>query len=641
MHPGRQAAGKPTGKAQTAIMGYLGKSTGPAVVTDMSAHPSFRGIHFAQIESAVAALVKKGLVKSLGSDGDSIQKVARGRYLAIRELPDVIQRALGEVSYRRRDIEVKPATSYQMAGSSGAGKKSFVIAVNMASGQYKVEWGSWGGANAFSPTNPVDLDTKSRPIPANGAVISGTTGGNQPTWAYIQVPPGNMQALLPEEDADMDLTDGEKAALYAIGHYKSFYRKEQFQQWGLGPYGPRNPHVTKLLALGLAKTRGQGLMITTKGRNVDLREPSYNFKVAFKTVHPTYEAARALYDEIPMTIARTVRTVGKPNSLTHLEMDLPWGALLAVYPDTSGGKFGFFVGGEKVIDTDIKDPKYAARMLVSILRRGPKKRGAAEIRQAGILQDARRFFLDPDPDPGTIAGMSEYAVKIFRPYFSQQGWGRKEQEQLLLEELTRIRQAGLKADSDGFEGYIRLSRAGSPFRLNRKVKAAIFLHLATHRLTRPTLTRSARDMSVDRQAFERAAAGFLRWLQNKMDREDEDPAGTPQMSYMKGRRYWRIVKERQLPNGQSAFGFLDTTNGDILKAESWRKPAMHARGNVLDESTWARAVPDIHGMTGLQRGRRAQALDTLAKRARTEPAVRAKLVPLLRKARTAAQAQKD
>lgn len=64
------------------------------------------------------------------------------------------------------------------------------------------------------------------------------------------------------------------------------------------------------------------------------------------------------------------------------------------------------------------------------------------------------------------------------------------------------------------------------------------------------------------------------------------------LSVMKGRRYAKIVATRRGDNstGRSVYCFVDLTNGDILKAETWKAPAKHARGNVLDESTFATAI---------------------------------------------------
>ena len=50
-----------------------------------------------------------------------------------------------------------------------------------------------------------------------------------------------------------------------------------------------------------------------------------------------------------------------------------------------------------------------------------------------------------------------------------------------------------------------------------------------------------------------------------------------------GRRYVKIVTTTDAGNGQtSVWAFVDTTNGDVLKPDGWRKPAKHARGNLFD-----------------------------------------------------------
>ena len=49
-----------------------------------------------------------------------------------------------------------------------------------------------------------------------------------------------------------------------------------------------------------------------------------------------------------------------------------------------------------------------------------------------------------------------------------------------------------------------------------------------------------------------------------------------------GRKYAKIVTgNTRGGRGMSVFCFVDRTNGDILKAASWKAPAKHARGNVL------------------------------------------------------------
>jgi len=57
------------------------------------------------------------------------------------------------------------------------------------------------------------------------------------------------------------------------------------------------------------------------------------------------------------------------------------------------------------------------------------------------------------------------------------------------------------------------------------------------------------------------------------------------LGIMPGKRYFRIVKktEGQDKTG-SAWAFVDSTNGDVLKPAGWKRPAKHARGNIFDMS---------------------------------------------------------
>ncbi len=55
------------------------------------------------------------------------------------------------------------------------------------------------------------------------------------------------------------------------------------------------------------------------------------------------------------------------------------------------------------------------------------------------------------------------------------------------------------------------------------------------------------------------------------------------LTISKGRRYDKIVSTDDQPmGGQRVWGFIDKNNGNILKAESWRKPAKHSRGNIYE-----------------------------------------------------------
>lgn len=51
------------------------------------------------------------------------------------------------------------------------------------------------------------------------------------------------------------------------------------------------------------------------------------------------------------------------------------------------------------------------------------------------------------------------------------------------------------------------------------------------------------------------------------------------ISYDVGKRYIRIVSTN---TGRYVYGFIDTTNGDLLKSAGWKAPAKNfARGNII------------------------------------------------------------
>jgi hypothetical protein len=60
----------------------------------------------------------------------------------------------------------------------------------------------------------------------------------------------------------------------------------------------------------------------------------------------------------------------------------------------------------------------------------------------------------------------------------------------------------------------------------------------------------------------------------------------PVLNISQGKRYFRIMR-KDYPDDKysgSAWAFIDSTNGDILKPASWKRPAKHARGNIFDEN---------------------------------------------------------
>jgi hypothetical protein len=97
-------------------------------------------------------------------------------------------------------------------------------------------------------------------------------------------------------------------------------------------------------------------------------------------------------------------------------------------------------------------------------------------------------------------------------------------------------------------------------------------------------------MSV--QSDPKFEAGLMAWLagaQAKIDnyyRTTFPTLETPTLTLERGRRYIRVVRA---DSQRSVFAFIDI-NGDVLKAESWKKPALHARGNIFDASGGLAAV---------------------------------------------------
>jgi hypothetical protein len=60
----------------------------------------------------------------------------------------------------------------------------------------------------------------------------------------------------------------------------------------------------------------------------------------------------------------------------------------------------------------------------------------------------------------------------------------------------------------------------------------------------------------------------------------------PMIETMEGQRYIRIVSADKKADGsylsRSCWGFIDKTNGDVLKSGGWKAPAKHPRGNIFN-----------------------------------------------------------
>lgn len=107
--------------------------------------------------------------------------------------------------------------------------------------------------------------------------------------------------------------------------------------------------------------------------------------------------------------------------------------------------------------------------------------------------------------------------------------------------------------------------------------------------------------SVDPE-FRRLAGQFLAYAQDTVDthmREKFPTLARKILTLEWGQRYARIVVSSEGSKTGSAFGFIDITNGDLLKASTWKAPAKIPRGNLYDKSTWGRSH-DSYGMAYLR-----------------------------------------
>lgn len=178
-------------------------------------------------------------------------------YGPVKELPEVLRRALKSVDYGAKDINIDTAEKISAIQAGGQGKRCFVILVNLLAETFETHYGSWNGANCWNPNNSVDLDDKEYPIPLNGAVIKGSEGYPR-TFASITLHPENIIKALPEA---VELTEEERGVMYAYGALKS------------GPYrqsytAGKEAVVERLIQRGLLKRNAAGsVQITTAGKN--------------------------------------------------------------------------------------------------------------------------------------------------------------------------------------------------------------------------------------------------------------------------------------------------------------------------------------------------------------------------------------
>lgn len=189
---------------------------------------------------------------SLLESGDHIATMA--------ELPDTIRAVLKKLGYHRREIRVVPVDSIRLRSMGGDGYRSFAAIVDVATGKHDIQYGSWGGPNPWSKSNPVDMDDKPYRIPTNGAVILGHEGGGRAVTATIHVPPEMLSGLLPIKH---DLSNPQRELLKVcvrLGFVPSAR--------GIAQAGASSSDMDYLVGAGyMSVDKGGTIRLTTKGKN--------------------------------------------------------------------------------------------------------------------------------------------------------------------------------------------------------------------------------------------------------------------------------------------------------------------------------------------------------------------------------------
>lgn len=78
--------------------------------------------------------------------------------------------------------------------------------------------------------------------------------------------------------------------------------------------------------------------------------------------------------------------------------------------------------------------------------------------------------------------------------------------------------------------------------------------------------------------FEKKLGTFVEGCQRIVDEGRGRTIRRSILTMQHGTRYVKIIEYTN-----AVFCFVDRKNGDVLKAETWSRPARHARGNIFDQ----------------------------------------------------------
>ena len=111
--------------------------------------------------------------------------------------------------------------------------------------------------------------------------------------------------------------------------------------------------------------------------------------------------------------------------------------------------------------------------------------------------------------------------------------------------------------------------------------------------------RAALIMLAAKTTFNEHLEMFVKGCQMISDKHMEryPKLEKPVITYTEGKRYVKLARDG------SVHCFVDITNGDVLKAAGWNRPAKHARGNIFDDHNGLRWMGE-YGPAYLKKGRR-------------------------------------
>jgi hypothetical protein len=98
--------------------------------------------------------------------------------------------------------------------------------------------------------------------------------------------------------------------------------------------------------------------------------------------------------------------------------------------------------------------------------------------------------------------------------------------------------------------------------------------------------------------FDSACNLFVEWSRAMFAKhhEKENPRGvaegwlTPKLEVENKRKYIRIAATTTGQKSRRAWAFIDKTNGNILKPDSWSTPAKGPRGSIFEPTKWKDVV---------------------------------------------------